>query len=161
MKKSVIFKFLFVFSLLLLFSGCYTVINPPENETEYAAEEKYDYDEDDDVIIDNYFYLDPMAYWGFYARPWRHYPFYFYYDHIFSPHYYWSWNPWYNAWWDPWYYNYSYLGYPYYYGGYGLAVVDKIDAQLFYFHLGEILEGKEIVGESVRRTKRGGGSQAP
>jgi len=48
-----------------------------------------------------------------------------------------------------------------YYGGYGLAVVDKIDAQLFYFHLGEILEGKEIVGESVRRTKRGGGSQAP
>jgi peptide subunit release factor 1 (eRF1) len=48
-----------------------------------------------------------------------------------------------------------------FYGGYGLALVDKIDAQLYYFHLGEILEGKEIAGESIRRTKRGGGSQAP
>jgi peptide subunit release factor 1 (eRF1) len=48
-----------------------------------------------------------------------------------------------------------------YYGGYGIAVVDKIDAQLFYFHLGEILAEKEIVGEGIRRTKRGGGSQAP
>ena len=48
-----------------------------------------------------------------------------------------------------------------FYGGYGLAVVDKIDTQLFNFHLGEILESKEIVGESIRRTKRGGGSQAP
>lgn len=47
-----------------------------------------------------------------------------------------------------------------FYGGYGLALVDKIDAKLFYFHLGEILEGKEFVGESIRRTKHGGGSQA-
>ena len=48
-----------------------------------------------------------------------------------------------------------------FYGGYGLALVDKIDAKFIYFHLGEILESKEIVGESIRRTKRGGGSQAP
>jgi len=47
-----------------------------------------------------------------------------------------------------------------FYGGFGLALVDKIDAQLFYFHLGEILEEKEITGESLRHTKRGGGSQA-
>jgi peptide subunit release factor 1 (eRF1) len=47
-----------------------------------------------------------------------------------------------------------------FYGGYGLALVDKIDAQLFYFHLGEIVEAKEIAGESLRHTKRGGGSQA-
>ena len=47
-----------------------------------------------------------------------------------------------------------------FYGGYGLALVDKIDAQLFYFHLGEILDSKEIAGESIRHTKRGGGSQA-
>jgi peptide subunit release factor 1 (eRF1) len=48
-----------------------------------------------------------------------------------------------------------------FYGGYGIALVDKIDARLLYFHLGEILEQREIVGENVRRTKRGGGSQAP
>jgi peptide chain release factor subunit 1 len=48
-----------------------------------------------------------------------------------------------------------------FYGGYGVALVDKIDARLFYFHLGELLEEEELSGESVRRTKRGGGSQAP
>ena len=48
-----------------------------------------------------------------------------------------------------------------FYGGYGVAVVDKINARLFYFHLGEILEEEELSGESVRRTKRGGGSQSP
>lgn len=48
-----------------------------------------------------------------------------------------------------------------YYGGYGVAVVDKIDTRLFYFHLGEILKESGLSGESVRRTKRGGGSQAP
>ncbi|HUV27178.1 MAG TPA: hypothetical protein VMW34_07405 [Anaerolineales bacterium] len=47
-----------------------------------------------------------------------------------------------------------------FYGGYGLALVNKIDAHLFYFHLGEILQEKEFAGESVRHTKRGGGSQA-
>jgi peptide chain release factor subunit 1 len=48
-----------------------------------------------------------------------------------------------------------------FYGGYGIAIVDKIDARLLYFHLGEILKEEELSGESVRRTKRGGGSQSP
>jgi peptide chain release factor subunit 1 len=48
-----------------------------------------------------------------------------------------------------------------FYGGYGIALVDKIGARLLYFHLGEILEEGELSGESVRRTKRGGGSQSP
>lgn len=48
-----------------------------------------------------------------------------------------------------------------FYGGYGVAVVDKIDARLFYFHLGKILKESSISGESIRRTKRGGGSQSP
>lgn len=47
-----------------------------------------------------------------------------------------------------------------FYGGYGIALVDKIDARLLYYHLGEIIEEAEITGEDVRRTKRGGGSQA-
>lgn len=47
-----------------------------------------------------------------------------------------------------------------FYGGYGVALVDKIDVRLFYFHLGELLEEESLTGESVRRTKRGGGSQA-
>lgn len=46
------------------------------------------------------------------------------------------------------------------YGGYGVVLVDKQEARFFYFHLGELREEEEIVGESVRRIKRGGGSQA-
>lgn len=47
------------------------------------------------------------------------------------------------------------------YGGYGIALVDKQDARLFYFHLGELREAETLYGETVRRTKRGGGSQYP
>jgi len=47
------------------------------------------------------------------------------------------------------------------FGGYGVVLVDKQGARLFYFHLGEMQEQKGVVGESVRRIKRGGGSQAP
>jgi peptide subunit release factor 1 (eRF1) len=47
------------------------------------------------------------------------------------------------------------------YGGYGVVLVDKQGARLFYFHLGELREQEGVLGESVRRTKRGGGSQAP
>lgn len=47
------------------------------------------------------------------------------------------------------------------YGGYGVALVDKRGARLFYFHLGELREQEGLTGEAVRRTKRGGGSQAP
>jgi peptide subunit release factor 1 (eRF1) len=46
------------------------------------------------------------------------------------------------------------------YGGYGVVLVDKQGARLFYFHLGELREEEGVKGESVRRTKRGGGSQA-
>jgi peptide subunit release factor 1 (eRF1) len=47
------------------------------------------------------------------------------------------------------------------YGGYGVALVDKQSARLFNFHLGELREQVEMTGESVRHTKRGGGSQSP
>ncbi|MFN2304921.1 MAG: hypothetical protein ACK2TV_14415, partial [Anaerolineales bacterium] len=47
------------------------------------------------------------------------------------------------------------------YGGYGVALVDKQGARFFYFHLGELREQEGILGESVRRTKRGGGSRSP
>jgi hypothetical protein len=47
------------------------------------------------------------------------------------------------------------------YGGYGVALVDKQGARLFHFHLGELREQEGILGETVRHTKRGGGSQAP
>jgi peptide subunit release factor 1 (eRF1) len=47
------------------------------------------------------------------------------------------------------------------YGGYGVALVDKQGARLFHFHLGELREQEGTRGEEVRRTKRGGGSQAP
>jgi len=46
------------------------------------------------------------------------------------------------------------------YGGYGVALVDKQDVCMFYFHLGELREEEGLSGESVRRTKHGGGSQA-
>lgn len=46
------------------------------------------------------------------------------------------------------------------FGGYGVALVDKQGARLFYFHLGELREMDGVLGEEVRHTKRGGGSQA-
>lgn len=46
------------------------------------------------------------------------------------------------------------------FGGYGVALVDKQGARLFYFHLGELREMEGVVGEEIRHTKRGGGSQA-
>lgn len=47
------------------------------------------------------------------------------------------------------------------YGGYGVALVDSQEARLFYFSLGELREEEDFSGESVRRTKSGGGSQEP
>jgi peptide subunit release factor 1 (eRF1) len=47
------------------------------------------------------------------------------------------------------------------YGDYGVALVDKQGARLFHFHLGELDEQEGTLGESVRHTKHGGGSQAP
>jgi peptide subunit release factor 1 (eRF1) len=47
------------------------------------------------------------------------------------------------------------------YGGYGVVLVDKQGARVFNFHLGELREQEGVLGESVRHTKRGGGSSAP
>lgn len=47
------------------------------------------------------------------------------------------------------------------YGGYGVALVDKQGARFFSFHLGELREQEGVMGEEIRHTKRGGGSQAP
>jgi len=47
------------------------------------------------------------------------------------------------------------------YGGFGVVLADKQGARMFYFHLGQLQEQKGVIGESVRHTKRGGGSQAP
>jgi peptide subunit release factor 1 (eRF1) len=47
------------------------------------------------------------------------------------------------------------------YGGYGVVLVDKQGSRFFYFHLGELQEQEGLMGESVRHTKRGGGSQSP
>jgi len=46
------------------------------------------------------------------------------------------------------------------YGGYGVALIDKQGARLFSFHMGQLQEQEGILGESVRRFKHGGGSQA-
>ena len=46
------------------------------------------------------------------------------------------------------------------YGGYGVAIIDKQGARLFSFHMGQLREQEGFLGEDVRRTKHGGGSQA-
>ncbi len=47
------------------------------------------------------------------------------------------------------------------YGGYGVVLVDKQGARLFFFHLGELREQEGVVGEAVKHTKRGGASTIP
>ncbi len=47
------------------------------------------------------------------------------------------------------------------YGGYGVVLVDKQGARLFFFHLGELREQEGVLGEAVKRTKRGGASTIP
>jgi peptide subunit release factor 1 (eRF1) len=44
------------------------------------------------------------------------------------------------------------------YGAYGVVLVDKQGARLFYFHLGELREQEGVLGEEVRHMKRGGSS---
>ncbi|HLC03853.1 MAG TPA: hypothetical protein VJK02_12510 [Anaerolineales bacterium] len=46
------------------------------------------------------------------------------------------------------------------YGNYGVAAVDKQGARFFHFHLGQLQEQEGTLGEAIRHTKRGGGSQA-
>ena len=43
------------------------------------------------------------------------------------------------------------------YGGYGVVLLDKQGARLFSFNLVELREQEGVCGESVRRTKPGGG----
>jgi peptide chain release factor subunit 1 len=47
------------------------------------------------------------------------------------------------------------------YANCGVALVDQQAARLFHFHLGSLWEEEGTLGEAVRHTKRGGGSQAP
>lgn len=47
------------------------------------------------------------------------------------------------------------------YGRYGVVLVDKQGARLFFFNLGELREQEGFLGEAIRKTKRGGGSQSP
>jgi peptide chain release factor subunit 1 len=47
------------------------------------------------------------------------------------------------------------------YGGYGVVLVDKQGARLFSFHMGELREQEGVLGEEVKRTKRGGGASRP
>ncbi len=47
------------------------------------------------------------------------------------------------------------------YGGYGVVLVDKQGARLFFFHLGELREQEGVVGETIKHTKRGGASSFP
>jgi peptide chain release factor subunit 1 len=45
------------------------------------------------------------------------------------------------------------------YGHIGVALVDQQGARLFHFHLGQLSEQEGTLGESVRHTKHGGGTQ--
>ncbi len=47
------------------------------------------------------------------------------------------------------------------YGGYGVVLVDKQGARLFYFHLGELEEQEGTMGEEIKHVKRGGASTFP
>lgn len=46
------------------------------------------------------------------------------------------------------------------YGSYGVVLVDKQGARLFFFHMGELREQEGVLGEIVKRTKQGGGGSA-
>jgi peptide chain release factor subunit 1 len=47
------------------------------------------------------------------------------------------------------------------YGGYGVVLIDKQGARMFYFHLGELIEQEGVLGETIKQTKRGGASAMP
>ena len=47
------------------------------------------------------------------------------------------------------------------YGGYGVVLVDKQGARLFFFHLGQLREQEGVLGEAVKHTKQGGASAVP
>ncbi len=47
------------------------------------------------------------------------------------------------------------------FGGYGVVLVDKQGARLFFFHLGELREQEGVLGTTVKHTKQGGASTFP
>jgi peptide chain release factor subunit 1 len=47
------------------------------------------------------------------------------------------------------------------FGGYGVVLVDKQGARVFFFHLGELREQEGVLGTTVRHVKRGGASSFP
>lgn len=47
------------------------------------------------------------------------------------------------------------------YGGYGVVLVDKQGARLFFFHMGELREQEDVSGEAVKHAKQGGASTVP
>jgi peptide chain release factor subunit 1 len=47
------------------------------------------------------------------------------------------------------------------FGGYGVVLVDKQGARLFFFHLGELREQEGVLGTTVKHTKQGGASAFP
>ncbi len=46
------------------------------------------------------------------------------------------------------------------FGGYGVVLVDKQGARLFFFHMGELREQEGVLGETVKRAKHGVGASA-
>lgn len=46
------------------------------------------------------------------------------------------------------------------YGHMGVVLIDQQGARLFHFHMGDIIEQEGTMGEEIRKTKHGGGSQA-
>lgn len=48
-----------------------------------------------------------------------------------------------------------------FYGGFGVALVDRQGARLFIFHLGELVAQEGTMGNEVHHTKRGGASSVP
>lgn len=44
------------------------------------------------------------------------------------------------------------------YGGYGVVLVDKQGARVFFFHMGELQEQDGLVGDPIKRAKEGGAS---
>jgi peptide chain release factor subunit 1 len=46
------------------------------------------------------------------------------------------------------------------YGGYGVVLVDKQGARLFFFHMGDLREQEGVLGETVKRAKHGAGASA-
>ena len=47
------------------------------------------------------------------------------------------------------------------FGNFGVVLVDKQGARVFYFHMGELREQEGVLGETVKHVKRGGASSSP